>query len=83
MQKFSHFLLQLSKMVIKIRGMSTRTTENEIQRKDLAHLMTKPFTEAEKETVKAARKKAGIDRPVFYHDAIIEYANRINGEKNA
>ena len=49
--------------------------------KELSHLMAKPFSEKEKETVKSARKKAGIDRPVFYHDAIVEYANRINEER--
>lgn len=47
--------------------------------KELAHLMTKPFSEPEKESIKSARKKAGVDRPLFYHDAIVEYAERING----
>ena len=57
----------------------SNTKTNEIE---CARLVTKPFSNSEKETVKAARKKAGIDRPVFYHDAIIEYANKINGETN-
>ena len=61
--------------------MNKKITENS-KDKELSHLMAKPFSNSEKETVKAARKKAGIDRPVFYHDAIIEYANKINGETN-
>ena len=59
--------------------MNKKTIKNDNQ-KDLSHLMTKPFTESEKETIKTARKTAGIDRPVFYHDAVVEYANRINKE---
>ena len=51
--------------------------------KDLSHLMTKPFSNEEKEIIKVARKKSGVDRPVFYHDAIVEHANRINGGENA
>lgn len=61
--------------------MNKKITENS-KKKELSHLMVKPFTEEEKETVKSARKKAGIDRPVFYHDAVIEYAKKINGENN-
>lgn len=83
MQKFSHFLLQLSKMVITIKTMNMKITENESQQKDLSHLMTKPFTEEEKTTIKTARRIAGIDRPLFYHDAIVEYARKINGDNNA
>jgi len=63
--------------------MKTKTIKNESREKELAHLMVKPFSESEKESLKAARKKAGIDRPLFYHDAIIEYANKVNGDKNA
>ena len=49
---------------------------------ECARLVTKPFSKAEKENIKAARKKVGIDRPMFYHDAVVAYANKINGETN-
>lgn len=42
--------------------------------------MAKPFTEKEKETIKLARQKSGIDRPTFYHNAVISYAATINSE---
>lgn len=57
---------------------NTKNNENECIR-----LVAKPFSETQKASIKEARKKAGIDRPVFYHDAIVEYANKINGENNA
>jgi len=44
--------------------------------------MTKPFSTSEMEDIKAARKKVGVDRPMFYHDAVVAYANKINGETN-
>lgn len=50
--------------------------------KDLSHLMTKPFNEAERNTIMQARKTVGLDRPTFYHDAVVDYAARINGEKS-
>ena len=42
----------------------------------------KKFTQPERENIKAARKILGTDRPTFYHDAVVNYANEINGEKN-
>ena len=57
---------------------NTKKIENECNR-----LVIKPFTEAEREEVKSARKRTGIDRPLFYHDAIVEYARKINGDNNA
>ena len=51
--------------------------ENECTR-----LVIKPLTKEEKEMIKDARKITGKDRPTFYHDAIIEHANKIsNGGK--
>lgn len=50
--------------------------------KGLSHLMTKPFNEAERDTIMQARKTVGLDRPTFYHDAVVDYATRINGEKS-
>ena len=52
--------------------------ENECNR-----LVIKPLSPDEREAVKKARKKEGKDRPSFYHDAVVEYANRINGDNNA
>lgn len=63
--------------------MKTKTIKSESREKELAHLMVKPFSESEKESIKAARKRSGFDRPSFYHDAVVEYANRVNGEINA
>ena len=40
------------------------------------------FTEIERETIKAARKVTGTDRPTFYHDGIVAYAERIVKENN-
>lgn len=57
--------------------MNTKRNENECNR-----LVIKPFTESEKETIKTARRKTGYDRPTFYHDAVVDYAARINGEKS-
>lgn len=42
----------------------------------------KKFTQPERENIKAARKTVGLDRPTFYHDAVVDYATRINGEKS-
>lgn len=55
------------------------TKRNEIE---CNRLVIRPFSESEKETIKAARKKSGSDRPTFYHDAVVNYANKINGEEN-
>ena len=52
---------------------NTKTNESECNR-----LVIKPFSEAEKETIKTARRKSGFDRPTFYHDAVVDYATRIN-----
>lgn len=49
--------------------------------KELSHLMSKPFSDSEKTAITAARKKIGTDRPIFYHDAVVDYAKRINGEE--
>ena len=49
--------------------------ENECNR-----LVIKPLTKEERESIKAARKKSGMDRPTFYHDAVVDYAARINSE---
>ena len=49
--------------------------ENECNR-----LVIKPLTKEERESIKAARKKSGMDRPTFYHDAVVDYATRINSE---
>lgn len=57
--------------------MNTKRNEIECNR-----LVIKPFTESEKETIKTARRKTGYDRPTFYHDAVVDYATRINGEKS-
>ena len=57
---------------------NTKRNENECNR-----LVIKPFSKEEKEAITSARKKKGVDRPVFYHDAIVEHANRINGGENA
>lgn len=57
--------------------MNTKRNEIECNR-----LVIKPFTESEKESIKSARKKTGYDRPTFYHDAVVDYAARINGEKS-
>ena len=62
--------------------MRKKVTINENHQKGLSHLMTKPFSTSEKEDIKAARKKVGVDRPMFYHDAVVAYANKINGETN-
>lgn len=35
------------------------------------------FTESERETIKAARKATGVDRPTFYHDSIVSYAESV------
>lgn len=43
----------------------------------------KVFTQEEKEAIKRARKITGTDRPTFYHDAVVDYANRTNGGQNA
>lgn len=39
------------------------------------------FTDTERETIKAARKVTGVDRPTFYHDGIVSYAESILKEK--
>ncbi len=53
--------------------MTQKRIENECTR-----LVIKPLTKEEREEVKAARKKKGMDRPTFYHDAVVDFANRIN-----
>ena len=63
--------------------MRTKITKISNPQKDLSHLMTRPFSNSEKEDIRAARQKSGLDRPTFYHDAVVDFANRINGEKNA
>jgi len=35
------------------------------------------FTESEREAIKAARKVTGVDRPTFYHDSIVSYAESV------
>ena len=67
-------------MRFKIGNMKEKITINDNQQKDLSHLMTKPFTEDEKSVIATARKKVGVDRPIFYHDAILSYAKKINME---
>ena len=65
--------------------MKNKITKISNPQKDLAHLMTRPFSEKEKEAIKMARQEKGADRPTFYHDAVVDYANRINngGKDNA
>ena len=55
----------------------SNTKTNEIE---CIRLVAKPFTDEERASVKKARKKKGIDRPVFYHDAVVAYADKINKE---
>ena len=61
-----------------LRSMKNKITKISNSQKDLAHLMTRPFSEKEKEAIKIARQEKGMDRPTFYHDAVVDYANRIN-----
>ena len=42
----------------------------------------KIFSHEEKEAIKKARKITGTDRPTFYHDAVVDYANRTNAGEN-
>ncbi len=69
----------------KIGAMKQKIVKKCNPQKDLAHLMTRPFSEKEKEAIKIARQEKGADRPTFYHDAVVDYANRINngGKDNA
>jgi len=80
MHKFYHFLLHFTENGDIFRTMKTKITKTSNVQKGLAHIMAKPFTEKEKETIKLARQKSGIDRPTFYHNAVISYAATINSE---
>ena len=59
-------------------NMKNKITKISNPQKDLAHLMTRPFSKKEKDSIKIARQEKGADRPTFYHDAVVDYANRIN-----
>lgn len=83
MQKFSRFLLHFTEKSDILSDMKSKMTKISNPQKDLSHLMTRPFTEKEKEAIKTARQEKGMDRPTFYHDAVVDYANRINGGHNA
>ena len=84
MQKISRFLLHFIVLCNNIGGMKQKIVKKCNPQKDLAHLMTRPFDDKEKEVIKTARQKSGMDRPTFYHDAVVDFANRINnGGKDA
>lgn len=51
--------------------------------RDLLRLMVRSFTPDEKKALTNARKKLGVDRPLFYHNAIIKYVDDINGGQDA
>lgn len=56
-----------------------RDTNDKTNEKDLLRLVIVPFSKDEKEIITSARKKVGIDRPMFYHNAILKVAKEING----
>lgn len=61
-----------------------RTNNYDENEKDVLNLRVASFSKDEKKALTNARKKVGVDRPVFYHDAIVKYVNDINnGGSNA
>lgn len=48
-------------------------------KEEITLLKTKKFTDEQKEAIKKVRKEKGLDKPTFYHEAIIKYCEVANG----
>lgn len=80
MYKKTYKCIDTDKNVGKIKVMKNKSDKNETA-KDTFRGDIKVFTDEEKEAIKAAKKKKGLVTPTFYHDGIVDYANRLNKEE--
>lgn len=64
--------------------MKKNSNENVTQdKKVLNRIGIEPFNKTEKGTITRARRQLCIDRPKFYHDAVIYYSNKVLENANA